>query len=80
MLSLDRAHNSVFVWRGGILLKKGTRCAGLVFLMLFCACGHESILFREDTLGGQRLCGDDELVIFAPNDNSKFLENGKNSI
>ena len=31
MLSLDRAHDSVFVWRGGIFLEKGTRCAGLVF-------------------------------------------------
>ena len=36
VLSLDRAHDSVFVWRGGILLKKGIRCAGLVFNYEMC--------------------------------------------
>jgi hypothetical protein len=30
-LRIDRTSDSVFVWHGGIVLKKGMACAGLVF-------------------------------------------------
>lgn len=33
MLSIDRAHDFVFVWRGAIVLKKGIPCATLKVLL-----------------------------------------------
>jgi hypothetical protein len=62
VLSLDRAHDSVFVWRGGILLKKGTRCAGLVFKM------HPGALhkFQHILLVQDLICAASQAIIIFP--------------